>query len=86
MKRSEAIEPTSIFGQEELDNLFYENKGKMKRQLSPIIDQIILVWMQREILPPLEYRNPIRKEEYQKIMDFYIGLIHQLLGYKPTKD
>lgn len=75
-----------IFDDEKLDNLFLEKSEEMKRQLSPIIDSLILVDMKLNILPMEQYINPERRKEASALKAYYVELIHQIIGYNPQED
>lgn len=70
-----------IFQEEKLNESFLQECEELKRQLSPIIDQIVLTKMRQQILPREQYEDKERQKEFKTLMDFLVNLIHQLIGY-----
>ncbi len=79
MKKDANMTP---FEDERLNEMFVEQTTELKRQLSPIVDQIVLNKLMFYTLP-LTPNNGLteRQEQSQKLMKFHIELIHKLLGY-----
>jgi hypothetical protein len=74
-----------IFDEDKLNDLFLQQKEDLNRLISPIIDQIVLIKMRREILPRKQYEDKERAGEFKALMDYYVGLIHQIIGYNPQE-
>jgi len=72
-----------IFQEERLNDFFLQQTEELKRQLNPIVDQIVLVKIKQNILPREQYEDRERQKEFKNLMEFYVRLIHQLIGYNP---
>jgi hypothetical protein len=82
---TDKIKTMKIFQEEKLDEFLLQRREELKRQLDPIIDQIVLARMRQEILPREQYQNKERQKEFKDLMNFYINLSHQLIGYNPQE-
>ena len=59
-----------------------ENSASMIRALTPIIDQLAVLRLKREMLPKLDVTPQI--EELKEIEQYYLDLICQITGIKQT--
>lgn len=73
------------FEDEKLNKLFTEQSEELKRQLSPIIDQIAMLNLRRLMLPTDQTYNVERKKEHNEFMKYYTGLICSIVGYTPQE-
>lgn len=73
----------AIFDEEGFINYVAEQSALIQQQIKPIIDQLVLIRLRQESIPPsMDGSEGVnRYSEFQNMQEYYVNLLHKIIGY-----